>query len=97
MPVNFSLSIPLVKSDRSTVITLGGTAQPLMATNAGRQGASMQNLSTGDLWVNTTGTATGGGGSEWVPPGSLWATGAETTAFSIFGATTGQAFTAKEW
>ena len=86
--------------NRSGTITAGGTAQQLMAANALRRGFSVQNLSTGDLWVNATGTASAAAGSIKLPAGALYESppgAAGTGAISIFGATTGQAFTAREY
>ncbi len=87
-------------ADRSGTITAGGTAQQLAAANAARLGLLVQNLSTGDLWLNMLGTATASqpslllaAGAYWESPVGFGAVG----AVSIFGATTGQAFSAKEW
>lgn len=103
-------STPVAQSaltDRSGTITTGGTAQQLAAANASRRYLLIQNLSTGVLWVNTTGTAAvgqpsialkacgvandGTGGAivfegSYIPPGAV----------SILGASTGQAFAARE-
>lgn len=87
-------------TDRSGTITAGGTAQQAMAANASRLGFSIQNLSTGDLWINPLGTAAAAqpsiklaSGVYYETPHSFGAVG----AISIFGATTGQAYSAKEW
>lgn len=90
----------LIRTDHSGTITLGGTAQSLMSANTSRHGCSLQNLSTGDLWVNEIGgTAAATQPSTWVPAGSYWscAFNATPSAISIFGATTSQAFNAREW
>ena len=87
-------------TDRSGTITTGGTAQQLMAANASRKGFSVQNLSTGDLWVRELGTAAATQPSMKLVSGAYFETPAgygATGAISIFGATTGQAFTAREW
>ncbi len=88
-------------TDRSGTITLGGTAQTLMAANTSRHGCILQNQSTGDMWLNETGsTAVLLQPSVWLPAGSVYTCpigGASTAAFSLIGATTGQAFMAREW
>lgn len=89
-----------VLTDRSGTITTGGTAQQLAAANAARLGFSVQNLSTGDLWVNTLGTAAAAQPSIKLAAGVYFETPAgygAVGAISIFGATTGQAFSAREW
>ena len=86
--------------DRSGTITTGGTAQVLCAANASRKGILIQNLSNGDLWINSLGTATAGVGSLKISSGVYWESpfgGAGVGAVSILGATTAQAFTAREW
>jgi hypothetical protein len=87
-------------TDRSGTITTGGTAQQVMAANSARQGFSIQNLSTGDLWINPLGTAAAAqpsiklaAGVYFEAPLGYGAVG----AISIFGTTTGQAFSAKEY
>ena len=87
-------------TDRSGTITSGGSAQTLMAANAARTGFYIQNSSVADLWINATGTASAGGSSLRLRPGDLYenpAFAVPTTAISIFGATTGQAFAAREF
>lgn len=95
-----------VRSSRATVtnksgtITSGGVAQTLAAANASRLGFWIQNQSTGDLWLSSIGTASASQPSLWLPPGAYYEfplNGVPTTAISIFGATTGQAFAAREW
>jgi hypothetical protein len=85
-------------TDRSGTITTGGTAQVAMAANSTRKGVIVQNTSTGDLRISTTGTASSTAGIKLVagaywesPPGMV-----PSGAISIWGATTGQAFTAVE-
>lgn len=87
-------------ADRSGTITTGGTAQQLMAANTARTGFSIMNLSTGDLWINGFGTAAASQPSMRIQPGYYFETPVNfggTGAVSIFGATTGQAFCAREW
>jgi hypothetical protein len=87
-------------SDRSGAIQAGGTAQQLMPSNTARRGFYVSNRSSGDLWINANATASAGAGSIKIPAGALYETppgGAGIGAVSIFGATTGQGFTAKEF
>ncbi len=80
-------------------MTAGGTAQALAPAFPGRHGCMVQNLSTGDLWVSEVGTAAAIQPSVKVPAGAqfLCMTPAPSTPLSIFGATTAQAFAAREW
>lgn len=87
-------------TSRSGTITAGGVAQTLMVANTARTGFSVQNLSSGDLYISSVGTAAATQPSMRVPAGSLYETpahGCPVEAISIFGATTGQAFAAMEW
>lgn len=89
-------------TDRSGSVTTGGTAQQLAAANAARKGWRIQNTSGGDQWFNDTGgsASVGGAGCFKVSSGGYYETpagGASQTAISIFGATTGQTFSASEW
>jgi len=96
----FSYS-PATITSRSGTIATGATAQSLMVANAARKGWFIQNNSTGDLWVNRFGgTAIAGQPSLLIPAGALYETpdgGSGGNALSIYGATTGQTFTAAEW
>ena len=87
-------------TDRSGTITLGGTAQQLVAANTARRYLLIQNISAGDLWINDAGTAAiGGPGSLKIVAGGYYeypASFVTSGAISIIGATTAQAFTAKE-
>ncbi len=88
------------RTDKSGTITTGGTAQTIIASNAARKGFEIQNQSTGDLYFSTLATAIQGQPSVRVAPGQLYETpigGAGTGAVSLIGATTGQAFAAREW
>ncbi len=86
-------------ADRSGTITLGGTAQTIMSAWTGRHGCVIQNQSTGDLWVNSTAAATTAQPSIQIKPGAqyvcMWPP--SDGAHSIVGATTAQAFAAREW
>jgi hypothetical protein len=88
-------------TDRSGTITLGGTAQTLMIANASRKGWLVQNNSAGTLWINEIGgTAVQAQPSISITAGSLYTSptpGASNAAISIVGATTSQAYTAREW
>lgn len=88
-------------TDRSGTITAGGTAQQAMAANSLRQGFSVQNLSTtADLWINSLGTAAAAQPSLKLAPGAYFETPARygaLGALSVFCATTGVAFAAREW
>lgn len=81
-------------------ITLGGTAQELLPLRIGRQGWCVQNLSTGELWVSDAGTAVINTNGIKVPANALYETPPNYDsgeAVSIIGATTAQAFWAREW
>ena len=89
------------KTNASGTITTGGTAQQLLAANSSRHGWSIQNLSSYNLWFNEMGsTAVQSQPSMMLAPGDYYESpngGATTTAISIIGSTTGQAFAAREW
>jgi len=87
-------------TDRSGTITSGGTAQSLAAANSSRHGFWIQNNSTGDIWISPNTTAVASEPSLWLPSGAYYefpSNGVPSTAISIYGATTGQTFTAREW
>lgn len=96
-PVSNSITL----TDRSGTIAVGGTQQTLAAANSSRRGLWVQNNSNGDLRINSTGNASATVGL--VLPGGQNAlyeyptNGVPVTAISIWGATTGQAFEAREW
>jgi len=88
------------RTDSSGTITAGGTAQTIIASNAARKGFEIQNQSNGDLYFSTLATAIQGQPSVRLSPGQLYETplgGSGTGAVSLIGATTGQAFAAREW
>lgn len=92
-------STPGSLTDRSGTITSGGTAQTLAAANTARKYLFVENVSIGDLWINFTTTAVANQPSILIKAnGSFVMEGTyiSTEAVSIIGATTGQAFTAKE-
>ena len=85
---------------RNGTITTGDTAQNAAAANTARNGFTIQNQSTGDLYISATGTAVADRTSMKLVAGATYefpASGVPTTAISIIGATTGQAFYAVEW
>jgi hypothetical protein len=87
-------------TSRSGTITAGGTAQVLMPANASRRGYVLQNQSVGDLYINEIGTAAADQTSMRVPAGGYFTPPSQqssTGAVSVFGATTGQAFFAREF
>lgn len=86
-------------AERSGTITAGGTAQTLAAANTARRFYRVMNLSTGDLWINDKGTAAVPNQPSFkLVAGAMYEVSscAPTSAISIFGATTGQAFSAAE-
>ena len=85
-------------TDVSGTITAGGTSQVLQAAQITRKYIMIQNLSSGNLYLNFTSAATTGEGSyELLPNGVFTMEGnfVSNEAINIIGATTGQAFTAK--
>lgn len=88
----------------SGTITLGGTAQTVIAANSSRRYLLIQNISDTALWVDFGATAvqdqpsvklaadSGSGGGFLVFEGNF----VPTTALSIIGATTGKKFVCKE-
>ncbi len=86
-------------ADRSGTVTVGATAQSIMPAWNNRHGCFVQNQSTGDLWVSTTGTAAAVQPAVRVPAGAIYSCGVPASggALSLYGATTGQAFAAREW
>jgi hypothetical protein len=87
--------------NRSGSITSGCVAQSLMAASPTRFGFVLQNLSAGDLWVNVLGGAAAAAAPSFkIESGAYFETPPNyrpTAAVSIFGATTGQSFTAQEY
>lgn len=85
-------------TDRSGTVTVGGTSQQVMAANATRSYLLVQNVSTADLWVNFGGSAVTNQPSLKLAPGASFemTDPVNTALVSVIGATTGQAFAAKE-
>jgi len=78
-------------------VTTGGVAQTVAPNNPSRREITIINNSAGDIWVNPLGVA----GPAGLNGSSLIAAGNRkqdemTGAMSLFGATTGQAFTVVE-
>jgi hypothetical protein len=94
-----ALAQALSYADRSGTITAGGTAQVVLPAWSGRHGCMIQNQSAGSLWVSETATAVAGPPSILIPVGQqfLCMSPASGQAYSIIGATTAQAFVAREW
>ena len=86
-------------TDRSSTITSGGAAQVAMAALSTRKGYFFQNISSEIMWGSWVGTAAPNtAGSFPIQPNGILrnTTPCETTALSIYGATTGQKYTAWE-
>ena len=86
-------------ADHSGTIGSTGVAQVALVANLLRSGFFLQNLSSSNLFVNDTGTATTGAGSILIAPGTsfpLHGYPVVTGAISILG-TVGAAFTVREW
>ena len=92
--------VQITLTDKSGAITLGGTAQTLMAANPNRKYLYVQNVSSNLLWINFGSSAVQDEPSIKLMPDSdafkLDAKSIVTALVSIIGATTGQKFTAKE-
>jgi hypothetical protein len=87
-------------TNRSGTIATGGQSQQLMAANPARRGWAIQNQSSGDLYVSGTGAATLDQNSMKLIPGAYYESPnsiSSQVAHNIIGATTGQAFWAREW
>ncbi len=96
MPVQSANAAPI---DRSSSITTGGAAQVAMAALSTRKAYFFQNISSEIMWGSWIGTATPStaGSFPIQPNGIIRSTQVcETTALSIYGATTGKVFTAWE-
>jgi len=93
LPVQNVNAVPI---DRSSSITTGGVAQVAMAALSTRKAYFFQNISSESMWGSFTGTAAPNtsGSFPISPNGIIRSTQVcETTALSIYGATTGQKFT----
>ena len=96
LPVQNSNGTP---TNRSSTITTGGAAQVAMSALATRKAYFFQNVSSEIMWGSFTGTAApnAAGSFPIQPNGIIRSTQVcETTALSIYGATTGKVYTAWE-
>lgn len=90
-------------ADVGGTLAAGGVAQQFMAANAIRKSWTLQNQSSGNLWVRSRGAggltdATQNFHSLIIPPGFLYEPPiVSLNAFSIIGATTGQTFWARDY
>lgn len=92
--------IQATSTARGGTITTASTAQQFMAANAARRGFTLQNQSSGDLYVNCVGAATLDYNSLKIPAGALYESSPQhvgTGACSIIGATAAQAYYAREF
>jgi len=96
LPVQNTNAAP---TNRSGSITTGGAAQVAMAALSTRKGYFFQNISSEIMWGSWVGTAAPNtAGSFPISPNGIIrnTTPCETTALSIYSATTGKVFTAWE-
>lgn len=92
--------VKFTSTSRSGAISAGGTAQAWMAANTQRRGFIIQNQSNGPLWYNGLAAAAMDNTSYRVDAGETYETPVHhigTGAIAIIGATTGQAFYAREF
>lgn len=85
---------------RGGTITTANTSQQLMAANPVRRGWTIQNQSTGDLYVKVGQAATTNNVSLRIAPGALYETPSQHTSagvINVIGATAGQAYYATEF
>ena len=92
----------MIETNRSGTITTGGTSQLLCNANEFRVSMSVQNLSSGDIWINRGATSSAANPAIKIPSGALYEFPKMQNGYvyggvlSIYGATTGQEFTAWE-
>ena len=88
-------------SDGSGTLATGGAAQTLFGGIVPANGYLVQNNSSAALWISDVGTASASGASiQLAANGGTFATPSgykPAGAVSLFGATTGQAFSARRW
>lgn len=85
--------------DHSGTITTGGTAQTLSAAKS-RKYFFFQNLSVSNMYLNFTSAASASTGSILIVPGGSYVqegSFVSSELISVFGATTGQQFTSKDF
>lgn len=86
-------------TDGSGTIAAGGTSQQIFAANASRKYLLIENISSGDLWFNFTTAAVINQPSILIPSKTGFVMESNFISgeiVNIIGATTGQAFTAKQ-
>lgn len=84
--------------NKSGTVSTGGIAQTISVANPDREGFWFQNVSSGDLWLSELGAAAANQPSIKVPAGAMYEFPVSVgTAISVYGTTTGQAFSAREW
>lgn len=84
--------------DRSGTITTGGQSQQLAPDDNGRGGMFLQNNSSGDLWVRDGAAASAASPSLKIESGAYYEWPyPPRSAVHIYGASTGQAFTCREY
>lgn len=89
-----------VPADRGLSVATAGTAQQLMAANTSRRGYSIQNQSSGSIYINETGTATADFHSLMIPAGGFYETPLSyvgTGAVSIISSVSAAPVYAREW
>src|SRR6266700_568422 len=90
-----------VASDGSGTLATGGSAQTLFGGIVPANGFLVQNNSSAVLWISDVGVASAGGDSiQLVANGGVFVTPSgytPTGAVSLYGATTGQGFSARRW
>ena len=85
-------------TDKSDDITTGGAAQTVAAANDARRGFWFQNVSDTEMWISELGTATADQPCIKIPAGAMYEFPVvPNTAISVICATTGKAFSAREW
>jgi len=93
-------STAFTATDKSGTVTSGGTAQNAIASNTSRKDWRLSNLSNDILYITDTGTAATAANGVPVYPGqtiSANSRGTSTSAISVLGATTGDAWSAVEY
>lgn len=88
-------------SDGSGTVAAGGSAQLLFGGIVPASGFLVQNNSSAALWISDVGTASAGGASiQLAADGGVFMTPSgykPAGAVSLYGATTGQSFSARRW
>lgn len=88
-------------SDGSGTLATGGSAQTLFGGIVPANGFLVQNNSSAVLWISDVGVASAGGASiQLAANGGMFQTASgykPAGAVSLFGATAGQAFSARRW